>query len=140
MSTLNARIESAILHTLILNLSQAGFKPVAVWTDEDYAMFDADGKMQNVAAGHRMARSRTPVILTADQVAEIFSAIDMYAPTVHFTDPHKTTWGNHGVMCIPGNGVDFISDYHSGDAAFESILNTVSEAASEGAFSLSTDK
>ena len=123
------RIERAILTALIDNLGAAGFKAAAVWTGEDYQL--ADGKSS--VDGGRSGILRKAMTLT--EVLKVFDDIDMSTPTVHFTQRHSMAWGNRGVMVVPGNGEDFISDWHS-EKIFDAIVGTVAEAAHEGALSL----
>lgn len=124
----NRRVERAILIALIDNLRSAGFAPAAVWTEENYQL--ADG--EELSYSNREIRKP----MTTDEVLKVFDDFDMLAPTVHFTHQHKLSWGNLGVMVVNGNGEDFISDWHNSDRAFDAIVETVVEAAGEGALSL----
>jgi hypothetical protein len=124
------RVERAILTALIENLSAAGFKPAAVWTEETYQL--ADG--EEWSARHSNREIRKP--MTTDEVLKVFDDFDMLTPTVHFTHQHLLSWGNRGVMVVNGNGEDFISDWHCGDKAFDAIIETVADAAQNGVLSL----
>jgi hypothetical protein len=124
----NIRIERAILTALIENLGAAGFKVAAVYTSEDYQLADGESSETGGEAVKKL--------MTLIEVMKVFDDFDMYNPTVHFTHQHAMTWGNRGVMVVPGNGEDFISDWHCGDKAFDAIVDTVAEAAHEGALSL----
>lgn len=118
----NQRIERAILVALIDNLGAAGFKVASVWTEESYVAQAADGTTLEISADYPI----TPMTLA--NVLKVFDEYDMCTPTVHFTHQHQLTWGNRGVMVVPGNGEDFISDWHCNDKAFDAIVESVSEA------------
>lgn len=143
MST-NQRIERAILTALVNNMAAAGFRAVAVYTQEDYQRATdcgADGFKLSEVIGTELERAYR--YMTAAEVSAVFDAIDMSTPTIHFTRQHETTWGSRGVMVVPGNGVDFISDWHSPRegvksdlVAFDAIVMSVADAASEGALTL----
>lgn len=131
MSGSTHKQEARILAALVANLGAAGFVPAAVWIEggdggSGYVMAPADGAPTE-AQGPTPDTIHRP--LTLAEVQKVFEDYDLYVPTVHFTGQHVTTWGNHGVAVVPGNGSDFISDYHAGDAAFTAIVDEVSDAA-----------
>lgn len=129
---INHRIEKAILVALIENLSAAGFKPAAVFIQGEGCYLLGDGKEY-----YKHAPNSVRGYLSATAVASlIFEVWDVAQPTIHFTEQNSTLWGSRGVMVVVGNGVDFISDWHSGDKAFNAIVETVADAAHEGAFTL----
>ncbi len=117
--------ERRILDALLNNLRAAGFLPAAVWTGEDYVRIHQGAVVDGLRV---MEDDVMEAALTNEQVHQIFADYDMYAPTVHFTRQHKVTWGDRGVMVVPGNGIDFISDWHCGDKAFDAIVDSVSSA------------
>ena len=125
--------EKRILMALIENLGAAGFKPAAVWTDECYllAAHDEGTGMCEVEKRDEPELVERPLTLT--EVIQAFEQYDMYAPTVHFTDQYKLTWGP-GVMVVPGNLCDFISDWHCDNAAFNAIVEQVADAAGNGVY------
>lgn len=125
MST-TKRIEDAILTALLANLSAAGFKPAAVWTGETYQR--ADGVEGDCGVIDKP--------MSTAEVLKVFADFDMFNPTVHFTEQHRLSWGRTGVMVVCGNGEDFISDWHCMDKAFDAIVQTVADAAYDGALSL----
>jgi len=121
--------ERRILDALLNKLRVAGFLPAAVWTGESYVLAtsaEPDGTVLEWTT--RQPPKAIARGLTNDEVHKIFADYDMYAPTVHFTRRHNITWGNHGVMVVPGNGIDFISDWHCGNADFDAIVDSVSSA------------
>lgn len=121
--------EQRILRALVDNLAAAGFQPAAVWIGGEYVMpLEPSGNPQETdqTVLDQIARP-----MSAAEILKIFEDYDLSTPTVHFTHQHLTTWGNRGVMVVPGNGCDFISDWHCGDAAFNAIVDQVATAASE---------
>lgn len=135
------RIERAILKTLVQNLGAAGFKPAAVYIEDGlYIMPDAKtGKLKEYDRGTEP--ERITYAMTERQIEEtLFEVYDTLSPTIHFTDKDRTTWGL-GVMVVVGNGEDFISDWHCGERAkaFDAIVETVADAAYNGALSLSVE-
>lgn len=140
--------EMRILQALIDHLGASGFIPAAVYTDDGmYLMPDKGGKVeellpQNAPVRGKVVPDQIESALTMAQLLRIFAEYDLGAPTVHFTHQHVTTWGNRGVQVVPGNGCDFISDWHCpregqtvGDiVAFSKIVGEVADAAGEEVF------
>lgn len=125
--------ERRIITALVENLSAAGFKPAAVWLEGSYLMANHSARPRLVEY-HGAEPGEITRPLTLAEVLQVFEDYDLYAPTLHFTDQHKTTWGGKGVMLVPGNRCDLISDWHCGDAAFNGIVEQVADAAGEGVF------
>lgn len=124
--------EQRILKALVANLNAAGFFIAGVWTEEVYMLVAADGSVEEVDS--MGAPDLVRAHMTEAQLLQVFEDYSMSTPTVHFTIQHNLTWGNNGVMVVPGNRKDFISDWHCGDKAFDAIVDQVSSAAFEGAW------
>lgn len=127
--------ERRIIEALCTNLSAAGFQPVALWTGDSYLMpsnGDAGCGLMEVDSDKVPDSYLRP--LTTAEVLQAFEDYDMYAPTLHFSDQHETGWGGRGVMLVPGNRCDLISDWHCGNAAFNAIVESVTDAADGRAF------
>lgn len=125
--------EQRILEALLNNLRAAGYEPAAIWTEEYYLTAVGDKVFAEFA--HSQAPELIERPLTNAEVVKAFEEYDMYAPTIHFTDRSARTW-SLGVMVVPGNLEDFISDWHVRDdaPAFDKIVGEVASAAGEGAF------
>ncbi len=130
------KVEKRILIALLANLRMVGFVPAAVWTGECYVMRNGFHKLTEYARDEAegedgLKQLQSP--LSVKDVMSVFADYSMGAPTVHFTDQHKLTW-SLGIMVVPGNGRDFISDYHTSDKTFTGIVNAVCTAANDGAY------
>ena len=129
--TTTIKQEQRILAALIDNLGAAGFMPAAVWLGDAYVMVAKGGADLEETRGSDMVRRP----MTKAEVMQVFEDYSLANPTVHFTHQHATTWGNLGVMVVPGNGCDFISDWHCQNAAFNAIVEQVADAASNEVYS-----
>lgn len=96
-------IENAILIALIEEMDKADYIPVRVWDEGEYV----------------------PVSSFDEVCLAVFS---VSTSTIHFAKKaFPTIWGCRGVLVIPGNGTDFISDWHCGDENFDEICERVLE-------------
>ncbi len=94
-------IERYILSALIRDMSAQGYQPAAVYTENEYTLADEDaGIVEHYARGSEPSSISRPM---ADY--EVFNAVDTVCrSTLHFTDKHANTFGDHGVLVILGNG------------------------------------
>lgn len=123
--------EQRILEALISELGAAGYQPAAVWIEDGYVLAQGEGPPVECEGEVPNSVHRA---LTATEVCKVFEDYDLYAPTVHFTEKGSLRWGRRGVMVVPGNGQDFVSDWHCSDQDFNAVVDRVSMAASEEAF------
>lgn len=116
-------IEHAITRGLISALRGRGFVPVAVWDSEEYQT--AEG----VTVTLRESRKWTPrQLMTVAEVLDAVFAVDAIS-TIHFAPRGDlSAWGGHGVAVVPGNGIDFISDYHSHAGVWSDTLDAFGAA------------
>ena len=104
--------EQRILSALVGKLAKGGFPLLCIRSD-----FDETDELP---------------VKTLPALRKVFREWDMYAPTIVFTDSEGQ---RHGVMVAEGNDESFIADWNCGNATFDAIVDSVSEAASEGAYS-----
>jgi hypothetical protein len=112
-------LERYIVVKLIADMRTAGYQVAAVWDDGDYVMGQDDGSVKSTRRAKDFVRPLTD--------AEALDAIDsVEISTLHFTHQNKTTWGDRGVMLVPGNGSDIMSDWHDViDEPFNAIIERI---------------
>lgn len=118
-------IEKFIIQRLIADMERAGYHVAAVWDGEQYQMVDAEGRPISLDRGPAHAKRAMSVAQALDSIDSVDDS------TLHFTHKDASTWGDRGVLLILSNGEDVISDYHAGDAVFESIIERIYDAISD---------
>jgi hypothetical protein len=108
-------IERAIIRQLVEALAVAGFHPVKFYD----SLHTPGGDYQKIAPADSLDGIQRHCI-------EAFETTD--GGTLHFAPVGRPKdWGAFGVMLVGGNGVDVISDWHSGNPHFNAAMERVSE-------------
>jgi hypothetical protein len=134
-----SQLESAILHTLLLNLAADGYQPAAVFDGKHYLMPEQPEARQLKAFPALNALS---AIYTAEQLApaviyrpltstEILTKLEANTNIiVCFTRRGQLTWRDAHCQVILELGDDYLTiAWYEGDKAFEGIMLEVSKIA-----------
>lgn len=92
-------VEANVLLILLQQMKAHGWAAVRVWDGEEYV----------------------PVYTKYEVLSVV---LDLDTPTIHFAPIGKRRqWGNRGVMCVIGNGLDLLCDYHDDKGSFAKAMD-----------------
>ena len=93
-------LEKRIVRHLIRTMLERGYKPTQVFDSEEY-------------------------IETKTEKAVISAGFAVEDSTIHFDGGKGANGHSHGVLIVLGNGIDCLSDWHTGDGEFSAVMDQV---------------